>query len=299
MIRMDKHQAALIALLAATSLIAWRPLYETFLLSWQNDAYTYILLVLPISILLLFLQRESLRLARSWGFRSGLVLLIAAAAIICTLFLYPTPFSNDGKLAIEMMALVLSWNGAFLLCLGARAFRMAQFPLLFAFALVPLPKIILGFCIALLQWGSTWSTHVLFAAFGVPVLQHGFLLTIPGLTVEVAKECSSIRSSSMLVVTTMIMAHVLLRSPWRKMLAIVLAVPLSVAKNGLRIFTIAMLGTRVDPGYLNGKLHHQGGILFFILAIMIEFAIVLLLRKKENLPAAAPLEPCQDTVMTR
>jgi hypothetical protein len=52
------------------------------------------------------------------------------------------------------------------------------------------------------------------------------------------------------------------------------AIPLSIAKNGVRIFTIAMLGTHVDPGFLHGTLHRKGGILFFLLAL---FAVLLLL----------------------
>jgi exosortase/archaeosortase family protein len=93
------------------------------------------------------------------------------------------------------------------------------------------------------------------------------MLSIPGLDIEVARECSSIRSSLMLVVTTMILAHLFLRSWWRKALLVGAAIPLSVAKNGLRIVTIAELGTRIDPGFLSGKLHHNGGILFFGLSV--------------------------------
>jgi exosortase len=123
---------------------------------------------------------------------------------------------------------------------------------------------------------------MLFVAFGVPVAQDGLLLTIPGLTLMVAQECSSIRSSSMLLVTTMVLAQLMLRSPWRKALLIGLAVPLSVAKNGLRIFTIAMLGTRVDPGYLTGSFHHQGGIVFFAIALIIIFALLWILQRGEG-----------------
>jgi exosortase/archaeosortase family protein len=78
----------------------------------------------------------------------------------------------------------------------------------------------------------------------------------------------------MLVVTSMVLAHLFLRSFWRKALVVLVAIPLSIAKNGVRIFTIAMLGTRVDPGFLHGNLHHHGGIVFFLLAL---FAVVLLL----------------------
>jgi exosortase/archaeosortase family protein len=53
---------------------------------------------------------------------------------------------------------------------------------------------------------------------------------------------------------TMVLAHPFLRSWWRKALLIAAAIPLTLAKNGLRIFVIAELGTRVDPGFLNGNL---------------------------------------------
>src|SRR5207244_2848851 len=117
-----------------------------------------------------------------------------------------------------------------------RAFKRALFPLCFLFWMIPIPSSALNPVVRLLQQGSAAAAHVLFSAAGVPVAQDGVLLHIPGLTVEVARECSSIRSSLMLVVTTMVLAQMLLRSPWRKLLVIAVAIPLSVAKNGLRIF---------------------------------------------------------------
>ena len=38
-------------------------------------------------------------------------------------------------------------------------------------------------------------------------------------------------------------------------------------KNGLRIFVLAMLGTRVERSFLTGKLHHPGGIIYFLIAL--------------------------------
>ena len=136
--------------------------------------------------------------------------------------------------------------------------------------------------ITFLQNGSAWSARMLFVTFGVPVTQDGLMLTIPGLTLLVAQECSSIRSSSMLLVTTMVLAQLLLRSGWRKALLISLVVPLSIAKNGLRIFMIAMLGTHVDPGYLTGHFHHQGGIIFFAIALIIIFLLLWSLQTGES-----------------
>jgi exosortase len=197
----------------------------------------------------------------------------------------------DMLLAFKMFALVLSWIGSFFLCFGPKPSGQLTFPLLFLFGLVPLPKIALDSVIALLQIGSAWSAHAFFAAFGVPVFQQGVLLTIPGLTVQVAQECSSIRSSSMLFATSMVLAQILLCSFWRKAFIVVLALPLSILKNGLRIFVIAMLGTRVDPGYLTGRLHHQGGALFFAIALAVTVVLISMLRKGEHLAPASRLEP--------
>jgi exosortase/archaeosortase family protein len=86
----------------------------------------------------------------------------------------------------------------------------------------------------------------------------------------------------MLVVTTMVLAHLLLRSFWRKALVIAVAIPLSVAKNGLRIFVLGMLGTRVDPSFLTGRLHRQGGIIYFLIALSAIFLLLWILRHGEK-----------------
>jgi exosortase len=148
--------------------------------------------------------------------------------------------------------------------------------------MVPLPQFVMNPIVSLLQRGSAASAHLLFAAVGIPVAQQGMLVHIPGLTLEVAPECSSIRSSLMLMVTTMLLAHLLLRSFWRKVLVVAVAIPLSVAKNGLRIFVLAILGTRVDPGFLTGKLHRQGGFIYFLIALSVIFVLVWILNRREE-----------------
>jgi exosortase len=280
--KLTKNQTAFTALWAVSLFIGWHPLFETLVLSARNDEYSYILLIFPVSAALIFLKPELLRTASGWDLRLAPILLgIAVAIAVCIRFL-PVSFSRDAYLSIGMFALVLSWLGIFLFCFGAKALRAGLFPMLFLFGLVPPPQSFLDVIVSQLQEGSAWSAHALFSACGVPVFQQGVLLTIPGLTVQVAQECSSIRSSSILLVTIIVVAQILLRSPWRKALVIGVTIPLSIAKNGLRIFVIAMLGTRVDPGYLTGRLHHQGGIIFFLIALMAILGLLILCQRGEN-----------------
>jgi exosortase len=271
------------AVLCGVSLVVWiRPLLATFVLAARNDQYTHILLILPLAVALIVQGwRERSVEPRLW---TPAICFLAISLVIAGAARWGhLGGSSDLGLTIEMVGLVTWWIATFALCFGPPAFRAFCFPLFFLFCLVPIPKVALDQIIAGLQKGSTLAAQSLFVLCRLPVSRQGTTLVIPGLDIDVTAECSSIRSSLMLLVTTMVLAHLLLRTPWRKALIIVLAIPLSVAKNGLRIFTIGMLGTRVDPGYLTGRLHHQGGIVFFLIALAVIFLLLWILRRGEKL----------------
>jgi len=273
-----------LAIVLFSAWVAWRPLLATFSLAWNDDAYTHILLILPIAIGLMYVDWPAVRPQLSSNWRAGSALLLAALAGAVFAGLQSVSLPPDVKLSISIFALVLCWIGAFVGCFGTRVSKSFLFPLCFLFWLIPLPAMLLNAIVELLQQGSAYAAQLLFTTVGVPVAQDGVVLTIPGLTVEVAQECSSIRSSLILLVTTMVLAQLFLRSPWRKTLVIALAIPLSVAKNGLRIFTIAMLGTRVDPRFLTGRLHHNGGPIFLAIALGIIFFLLWILREGKVAP---------------
>jgi exosortase len=176
---------------------------------------------------------------------------------------------------------VIWWLASVVFCFAVGTFRRFLFALCFLFWVVPVPAVVLNWIIPVLQKESASTTRVLFEIAGVPVAQDGTLLNILGLTLYVAPECSSIRSSLLLIMTTMVLAHLFLRSWWRKALIIAVAVPLALAKNGLRIFVIAELGTRVDRGFLDGNLHHHGGIVFMGIAVVVVVALIWFLHRWE------------------
>ena len=293
MTKLTKHRLGFTALWAVSLLVGWRALFETFSLSLEDVQHTYLLLILPIGAALIFLEWRAVRTAVTLDVRAGSACLAIAALVVIPTLVWRASFPTDVLLSARMLGLVLWWIGAFVLCFGTRSAQMVSFPLGFLLGLAPLPQLGVNWIIVVLQQGSASAAHVLFTACGVPVAQDGVVLTIPSLTMHVGEECSSIRSSSMLLVTTMVLAQLLLRSPWRKALVIALAVPLSIAKNGLRIFTIAMLGTRIDAGYLTGRFHREGGIVFFAIVLFILFAFFWLLRRGEEFEGQSVLIPAK------
>jgi len=269
-------------ILGAISLVIWwNPLVTSFALALHDDQYTHLLLIFPVSVALIFLDWKSPEPFSLVNLKLGAVLLAFAVGITAPSRLGFLRLHSDEKLSLNILALVVWWMGAFISAFGTRSFKRALFPLGFLFWMIPIPELLLNPLVRLLQEGSAAAANLFFTVAGVPVAQEGTRITIPGLSLEVARECSSIRSSLMLVVTTMVLAQLLLRSPWRKAVVIALAVPLSVVKNGLRIFVLGQLGTRVDPTFLTGKLHRQGGIIYFLIALIFIFFALWLARLGE------------------
>ncbi len=258
-------------------MLAWRPLLATFSLASSEDEYTHILLILPVSLALGYrLWREREFEIQRWMPAAGFCL------VPILLWWVAGRVQSDFELWYEMAALVVFWIACFAFCLGWQAFRALWFPLLFLICLAPLPREKVDRIVFHLQQGTIVAAEFLFRLFREPVSHYGTMITIPGLDIDVTPDCSSIRSSSILMVVTLVLAYTLLRSARRRILAVLFALTLSVAKNGLRIFVIAMLATRVDQGYLTGRLHRQGGVLFLAIAIGVELLLIWWLRRREN-----------------
>ena len=166
-------QLLLFAALGGASIAIWfAPLASSFALALRDDQYTHILLILPLSAALLLLNRKEV----SWkgsegkfsspGLRSASALLAIAALVTGLARWQVLPLSSDEQLAAKMVAFVVWWLAAFIICFGIRTFRDALFPLCFLFWIVPLPQVVLDQIVGLLQRGSAAAAHLLFLVAG-------------------------------------------------------------------------------------------------------------------------------------
>ena len=97
-------------LLCAVSLLIWWHVLRTTLdLALRNDAYTHILLIIPISVALVIFERRKQPWKPAPGIRAGLVLLVMAVLIGIGGLRWGRVdiFTGDVRLAIEMLALVV------------------------------------------------------------------------------------------------------------------------------------------------------------------------------------------------
>ena len=63
---------------------------------------------------------------------------------------------------------------------------------------------------------------------------------------------------------------------------VLLSLPVSIIKNGIRIATLTLLSIYVDPGFLTGRLHNEGGFVFFLVALLFLCPVFLWLEKSDK-----------------
>jgi exosortase len=283
------RHACFVAFLVASALLFHRALVSLFEFSQREDYASHVVLIPFIVAFLLYLERRRIFATTRTQAAAGAAVIALGVLIYWLGGRASSLASQNLPLSLQTLAIVILWIGGFVACYGFGAAHASAFSLLFLLLMVPLPTVIVDRIIYWLQAGSTQLTYWIFQAVGVPVIRNGFLLTVPGVTIEVAKECSSIRSSIALLITCLLAAHMYLRTTSRMVLFIALTLIVSVLKNGVRIATLTLLSVYVDPGFLTGKLHQKGGFAFFLLALAILFPILMWLQKSER-SAARPVE---------
>jgi len=268
-------------LVASTLAVFWGPLTTLARFSFEHEHYSHVILIPLVTAGLLILERKRIFSETETNWRIGTGLLAASALLYTFTWTFPSATEND-RLALTTLSLIVAWGGAFVLCYGLGAARRARFPLLFLLLMVPIPESLLNRVVALLRAGSTEISYAILELLGVPFLRTGFVFVFPTFAVEVAEECSGIRSSLGLLVVSLLAGHLFLRPAWTKAVLTLATVPRLIVKNGARIVTLSLLSMYVDPGFLTGSLHRRGGFVFALVALALLAGLLWFLQSAER-----------------
>jgi exosortase/archaeosortase family protein len=73
----------------------------------------------------------------------------------------------------------------------------------------------------------------------------------------------------------------LLDSWWRRVVLVLVALPVMLFKNAVRIVTLSLLSIHVNPGIIESRLHREGGIPFFVVALVLIYPVLKMLIRSE------------------
>ena len=263
-----------------------------YALNRENTHASQIVLIPFISAALIYMNRKNIFRSVHFSVVPAAVLLISGLLLLIAGKTVGVGLKENDHLALVAASVVFLWLGCFLLFYGTTAFRTAIFPLLFLAFFIPIPTAILSPTITILRRGSAEMAYVILKLSGTPVLRESaYVIRLPDLVIEVAEECSGIRSGISLLMSGLLAGHLFLRSTWRRVLLVIAAIPVLLFKNALRIATLSFLAVHVDHSILTSQLHREGGIPFFVLGLLLLYPVLVILIKSENKKNGAPQEP--------
>ncbi|HOX04101.1 MAG TPA: exosortase/archaeosortase family protein [Candidatus Paceibacterota bacterium] len=238
------------------------------LFGWMNNAYNVKLSedqhgnLIPFVVLgLLWWKRRQLTLVEKGIWWPALAGLGAAAAMHLAGYVAQQPRISIAGFFLGVYALTgLAWGPAWL--------RASAFPFfLFVFA-IPVGSLAERITFPM-RLASTWmATQISQAGLGIDVIRDGTRIFDPqGLyQYDVAPACSGIRSLISLVALGTIYAFVSFRTFWKRVVAMLLAFPLALAGNVVRLLGVILTAEAVGQE-AGMKVHDYAGFVTFLLAL--------------------------------
>lgn len=147
---------------------------------------------------------------------------------------------------------------------------------------IPLPATITNTMAVPLQFQASKLGTALIDWRGIPVQASGNVILIPGQRLFVAEACSGLRSLTALISLGVMIGGMWLHTVPARVLIVLLAVPVAILVNGIRIFLTAFLMHFVDPALGTGFMHTTEGWALFVVALGILGAIAVVIRLIER-----------------
>lgn len=226
---------------------------------WTNPEAGHGLLLAPVAIWLAW--------KKGWvesrpNFALGLLILLGAVLL-----------RAGSELAAELFTMRFSMIAALIgLVVYHRGVQQAVawwLPFLLLILAIPLPELVTSTLALPLQFRASRMGAALLEWRNIPVRLTGNIIDIPGHRLFVTEACSGLRSLTALLSIAFLMGGLWLSKVWARALLILLAIPIAVAINGVRVFLTGFLVYFVDPKMGEGFMHLTEGWLLFLVSLLL------------------------------
>jgi len=233
---------------------------------WTDSDYSHGFIVVIFAGYLLWRSREQWKQTEVRPSVAGLLwIAVAMATLILGTF--------GAELFLARVSFVLLLGGLVVYFLGWKMLRAVAAPWAVLFLMIPLPVIVFNEIALPLQFLASKLAGNTLDLLGVPALREGNVITLPSISLNVVEACSGIRSLMALITLAIFYGLLTEKRVWVRTLLVVLAIPLAVGINSLRIVGSGLLGQNFGKEYAEGFFHEFSGLVVFAATLV---ALVLL-----------------------
>jgi exosortase len=228
----------------------------------RNENYSHGFLIGPIAVWLVWRERANLKQEATAGSAGGISLLLVA-------FVFQLVGLRGDVVTIQGLSLVLAIAGVVWSLFGTRVMRRTLFPIAFLIFMIPtLPWFVntLSFRLKIL---SARNAVAIAHSLGIVVQRSGVNLIFSEGTLAVENACSGLRSLVALMALGALFGHMSNGAGWKRISLFVLALPIAVLANTLRIAALCVYAGMGDVAGAAGTFHEVGGYALFGVAFLL------------------------------
>ena len=256
-------QWLLLALLIASFLIAYFPVWKGLVRTWYNsDDYSHGFFIVPLCAFIIWQKRNILAetpiRSSSWGL----------AVIIFSLLLYL--LGRLGEIAtVASFSMVPVLAGLVIYFYGFKMFKELLFPLFLMLFMIPVPSQIYATLTIPLQLFVSAVSAGAARILGIPVFREGNVINLPEYTLQVVEACSGLRSMISLLTLSAVFAYLTLKSNFLRTLLFISGIPAAIAVNIFRVLLMIAAFYYFQYDLTQGSVHTVFGVVIFVLALAI------------------------------
>jgi exosortase len=217
-----------------------------------------------------------------------LAIIVFAVALRCAAGL-------AAELFTMRMSMMIALVGLTVFHFGVRQVIHWWLPFVLACLSVPLPELVTQALALPLQFKASRMGAAMLQMRDVPIRLTGNVIHMQGHDLFVTEACSGLRSLTALLSVGVLMSAMTLDTKIARTILVLLAIPIAVVVNGVRVFLTGFLVYFVNPELGNGFMHETEGWTLFLVSLSALGAIAWIEGKVERrfLARGKPAEPAE------
>ncbi len=262
-------------------LLFYAPLHWLVVNDWSREDFNYAYIMPAVILYLIWEKRAVLGRTPSRPDWLGLVPVLVGLALFWL-----------GELSGEFFSIYVSlWLltvGACWLHLGWPKLKLIAFPLALGLTMFPPPHFLFQKITFSLKLVSSALGVQLMQLFGMSAFREGNIIDLGFTQLQVVDACSGLRYLLPLIVLGLLLAYFFKGAVWKKIVLVMLTVPLTVFTNSLRIALTGLLSEVWGPEAAKGFFHDFSGWFIFMFSFVVMLGIMRLLKHWPRGRAAKP-----------
>jgi exosortase len=268
----NKNRIIATALLILSFLFLYYNVIAKLISDWvTDDNYSHGFFIVPIALYFVWERRTRIAGAKIQPNLLGLYVTLAGLALLIAGVIGFEPFMTR----ISMLGIL---TGIVLYVFGWQHLKILLFPILFLLLMIPIPAIILNHVAFPLQLVASRFSEFALMAFNIPVLREGNVIQLANISLEVVEACSGIRSLISMLTLGIVYGYFTDSRIWVRAVLALATIPIAIIGNGFRVAATGVAAHYYGPAVAQGFLHTFSGWLIFLLALVMLFAILRLIR---------------------